>query len=70
MFVNLRSNQMLEDRGFAAFGQVVEGMDEVIDKLYSGYGEDPDQDAITNRGNSYLKSSFPRLDYIKTATIL
>jgi peptidyl-prolyl cis-trans isomerase A (cyclophilin A) len=70
VFVNLRSNQMLDDRGFAAFGQVVEGMDTVVDKLYSKYGEDPDQDAITSRGNSYLKSSFPRLDYIKTATIL
>lgn len=70
VFINLRSNQMLDDRGFAAFGQVVEGMDTVVDKLYSKYGEDPDQAAITNRGNSYLKSSFPRLDYIKTATIL
>jgi peptidyl-prolyl cis-trans isomerase A (cyclophilin A) len=70
VFVNLRSNQILDDRGFAAFGQVVEGMETVVDKLYSKYGEAPDQDAITRRGNSYLKSSFPRLDYIKTATIL
>ena len=27
VFINLRSNQVLDDRGFAAFGQVVEGMD-------------------------------------------
>ncbi len=70
VFINLYSNQILDDRGFAAFGQVVEGMETVVDKLYSKYGEAPDQDAITRRGNSYLKSSFPRLDYIKTATIL
>ena len=70
VFINLRSNQALDDRGFAAFGQVVEGMDTVVDKLYSRYGEAPDQDAITQRGNSYLKSKFPLLDYIKTATIL
>ena len=70
VFINLRSNQILDDKGFAAFGQVVEGMETVVDKLYSKYGEAPDQDAITRHGNSYLKSSFPRLDYIKTTTIL
>jgi peptidyl-prolyl cis-trans isomerase A (cyclophilin A) len=70
VFINLRSNQILDDQGFAAFGQVVEGMEAVVDKLNSQYGEAPDQDAITHRGNSYLKSRFPRLDYIKTATIL
>ena len=43
---------------------------EVVEKLYNKYGDAPDQDAITRRGNSYLKSSFPLLDYIKTATIL
>ena len=70
VFINLRSNQILDDQGFAAFGQVVEGMEAVVDKLNSQYGEAPDQDAITRRGNSYLKSTFPRLDYIKTATLL
>ena len=69
VFINLRSNQTLDDKGFAAFGKVIEGMD-VVEKLYSKYGDAPDQDAITRRGNSYLKSSFPLLDYIKTATIL
>jgi peptidyl-prolyl cis-trans isomerase A (cyclophilin A) len=70
VFINLRSNQILDDRGFAAFGQVVEGMETVVDKLNSQYGDSPDQDAITRRGNSYLKSTFPRLDYIKTGAIL
>ena len=69
VFINLRSNQSLDNQGFAAFGKVVEGMD-TVEKLYSKYGDAPDQDAITRRGNSYLKSSFPLLDYIKTATIL
>ena len=70
VFINLRSTQILDDKGFAAFGQVVEGMEAVVDKLNSQYGEAPDQDAITQRGNSYLKSSFPHLDYVKTAAIL
>jgi peptidyl-prolyl cis-trans isomerase A (cyclophilin A) len=70
VFVNLRSNQSLDNDGFAAFGVVIEGMDGVVGKLYSKYGDAPDQDAIRRSGNSYLKSKFPLLDYIKTASIL
>ena len=69
VFVNLRSNQSLDDQGFAPFGRVVEGM-EVVEKLYGKYGDTPDQDAITSRGNAYLKQRFPLLDYIRTATVL
>ena len=51
------------------FGQVVSGMD-VVDKLYSGYGERPDQgESIVRQGNAFLTKSFPKLDYIKKATI-
>lgn len=69
VFINLRSNQFLDSDGFAPFGQVVEGM-EVVTKLYSGHGEQPDQDQIMRRGNAYLDEVFPRLDSIKKATIL
>jgi len=69
VFINLRSNQILDSQGFAAFGMVVEGMD-AVEKLYGKYGELPDQEAITKQGNSYLKSRFPLLDYIKKGTIL
>ena len=43
---------------------------ENVEKIYSGYGEKPDQDQITRRGNAYLTPNFPRLDFIKSATIL
>ena len=69
LFINLRSNQSLDADGFAAFGKVVEGMTNV-EKIYSGYREQPDQDQITRRGNAYLKPGFPKLDYIRTAKIL
>lgn len=69
VFINLRTNQSLDSQGFAPFAQVIEGMD-VVEKLYAGYGEQPDQDAITKRGNAYLMEKFPKLDYIKTATIV
>lgn len=69
VFINLRSNQFLDSQGFAPFGRVTEGM-EVVEKLNAEYGERPDQQQIERRGNAYLKANFPRLDYIKKATII
>jgi hypothetical protein len=43
---------------------------DVVDMINSQYGEDPDQGAIQSRGNEYLKKSFPKLDYIKKASIV
>ncbi|HZO56150.1 MAG TPA: peptidylprolyl isomerase [Bryobacteraceae bacterium] len=68
IFINLGSNQSLDNQGFAPFGQVIEGMD-VVQRFNASYGEMPDQQAITMRGNAYLKEKFPNLDYIKTAVI-
>ena len=69
IFINLRSNQILDGKGFSPFAQVIEGMD-VVNRLYSGYREAPDQQQITKRGNAYLNEKFPKLDYIKTARIV
>jgi cyclophilin family peptidyl-prolyl cis-trans isomerase len=68
LFINLRSNQQLDDQGFAPFAEVVEGMD-VVQKISAAHGEQPDQQMIENRGNAYLKANFPKLDWIKTARI-
>lgn len=71
LFINTRKegNAFLDKMGFSPFGKVVEGMD-VVDKLYSGYGQKPNQSAIQSRGNEYLKENFPKLDYIKQARVV
>ncbi len=69
LFINLKSNQMLDDQGFAPFGEVIEGMS-VVESIYAGHGERPDQSMIERRGTPYLKENFPKLDYIKKATVL
>jgi|ERR1017187_1695658 peptidyl-prolyl cis-trans isomerase A (cyclophilin A) len=69
MFINLGDNtQSLDPQGSAPIGRVISGM-EAVDALYPGYGETPDQRMIEARGNQYLQAQFPRLDYIKTATV-
>ena len=74
-FVNFGDNANLDGMRFAPFGKVVEGMD-VVKSLYNGYGEGaprgkgPDQGRIQEEGNAYLKKDFPKLDYIKSATIV
>jgi cyclophilin family peptidyl-prolyl cis-trans isomerase len=76
VFINLKDNsRQLDATGFAPFGQVTSGMD-VVDRLYSSYGdsppagEGPEQRLIQMQGNDYLENKFPRLDYIKKATVL
>jgi peptidyl-prolyl cis-trans isomerase A (cyclophilin A) len=68
VFINLGDNAGLDRQGFAPFGRVTSGMD-VVQNLYSGYGEQPDQGAITNQGKAYTDKNFPKLDTIKSATI-
>jgi peptidyl-prolyl cis-trans isomerase A (cyclophilin A) len=74
VFINFKDNNFLDGQGFAPFGQVVTGMN-VVDALYSGYGEGapsgkgPDQGRIQMEGNDYLTKSFPQLDYVKKASI-
>jgi peptidyl-prolyl cis-trans isomerase A (cyclophilin A) len=68
LFINLGENARLDGMGFATFGRVVDGMD-VVDKIFSGYGDSPDQNRITKEGAAYLKPHFPDLDLITKAII-
>lgn len=73
IFINLADNARLDPQGFAPFARVVSGMD-VVDALYSGYGETSGggmrgghQQKLFAGGNAYLVREFPKLDFIVRA---
>lgn len=74
VFINFGNNANLDAMGFAPFGEVIEGK-EVVNKIHTGYGEGaprgkgPDQGRTQAEGNAYLMKEFPKLDFIKKATI-
>jgi peptidyl-prolyl cis-trans isomerase A (cyclophilin A) len=72
LFINLQDNSgMLDQQGFAPFGEVVEGMS-VLERLYSGYADEPTgrQPEIAAEGNVFLNRTYPKLDFIRTAKVV
>jgi len=76
LFINLGDNSAsLDSQGFTPFGEVVQGMDNVM-KINTEYGEmapngsGPNPAAIADIGNPYLEEHFPKLDYIKKARVI
>ena len=72
IFINLKDNASLDRQGFSPFGFVdAQGM-KVVDMLYDQYGDSggPDQDQISKLGKPYLDKGWPKLDSIKTATLV
>jgi cyclophilin family peptidyl-prolyl cis-trans isomerase len=76
VFVNTSDNSATHDKEpFTPFGRVVAGM-EHVDALDAEHREGPGgiragkQDPFFEGGNAWLERNFPRLDYIKRATVL
>jgi cyclophilin family peptidyl-prolyl cis-trans isomerase len=71
VFINLKDNSSTHDTvPFVPFARVIAGMD-VVDSWYNGYGEHSGggirggkQDSLFAQGNPYLRSHYPKLDYI------
>lgn len=67
-FINFGTNSRLDIDGFAPFGEVITSM-LLVERIYSDYGEGPDQGAIIANGNAWLTRHFPRMDYIRNIRI-
>ncbi len=81
IFINLSSNDgppnFLDAQGFVPFARVVKGMDDVVPKIYSGYGlmesatggiaGAVNQAKAAYYGNEYLETLFPKLSTIQKA---
>lgn len=75
LYINLVDNTRLDAQGFAPIGRVVQGMD-VVDRLYSAYGEASGggvragkQGPLIAGGNAYVDREYPSLDRLVRVTI-
>jgi cyclophilin family peptidyl-prolyl cis-trans isomerase len=75
IYINLGDNSRNDGEPFTVLGTVVEGMN-VVDSLYSGYGENSGsgvrqgrQGPLANGGNAYVDREFPLLDRIRRVTV-
>ena len=76
IYINTADQLRQDAMGFAPFGNVVAGMD-VVDGLYSGYGETSGggmraghQIKLFEEGNRYLDREFPQLDKLVRCEVL
>jgi len=73
LFINLRDNgSSLDSQGFTPFGAVDGNGMSVVNKFYDQYGDNAgmDQEAIEKGGEEYIAKKWPKLDTIKSATLV
>jgi peptidyl-prolyl cis-trans isomerase A (cyclophilin A) len=66
LFINFGDNSRLDGMGFAPFGEVLGDGMQVVDMIFGGYGEAPNQGLVQAQGNKYLNTSFPKLSFINS----
>lgn len=69
LFINYADNTQLDKYGFSPFAEVPVDDIPIVQRIYSGYGQEPNQNLIYAQGNSYLKKVFPLLDFITRASV-
>ena len=68
LFINTRvaGNARLDEMGFSPFGEVDAAGMAIVDRIYAGDGEKPEQGRIGEEGNAYLAREFPALSWIRS----
>jgi len=73
LFINFKDNgASLDSQGFTPFGMVDGNGMNVVEMLYDQYGEAAgmDQENISKGGEKYIAQHWPKLDIIKSATVI
>jgi cyclophilin family peptidyl-prolyl cis-trans isomerase len=70
LFINFKDNGGLDAQGFAPFGKVLSGMATVvaIHNPTPGQSGGVDQGAYTEKGNTWIKKTYPSINFITKAT--
>ncbi len=68
--IHTKNNTDLDGAGYAPFGKVIQGMNVVDSLTRMPVAKSPDPAKIQQGGNAYLKTAFPDLEYIKSATLV
>jgi len=75
IYIHLADNTRNDAEPFTVLGSIIQGMD-VVDSLYSGYGETAGsgvrqgrQGPLLNGGNPYIDREYPKLDRIIRVTV-
>jgi cyclophilin family peptidyl-prolyl cis-trans isomerase len=63
------NNGQIDGSWETPFAKVVNS-DSILEALYKGYGEKPDQHLIHDRGNAYIRENFPKMDFINSCRVL
>ena len=77
IFINLKKNKRLDAlaysgvKGFPVIAKVIAGKDNIL-KFYDGYGDrlGMRQDSLNKSGNTFIRTNYPEIDFIKKAYIL
>jgi cyclophilin family peptidyl-prolyl cis-trans isomerase len=77
IFINLKKNKRLDAlaysgvNGFPVIAKVIAGKDNIL-KFYDGYGDrlGMRQDSLNRYGNTFIRTNYPEIDFIKKAYIL
>ena len=69
LFFNINDNAYLDKEGFAPIGRIIEGV-ELLDIIYTEYGDKPNQGKGNKLGNEYFKSNFPELTVMESVKVI
>ena len=71
LFINYIDNSRLDAMGFAPFGRVIAGMD-VASAVFNptpGSSGGVDQNEYENKGNTWIRQAYPKINFIVEATV-